>query len=191
MARYRAGILTQTRIIDATRELLGEVGLDGTTLKAICDRAGVRAGSFYNLFESKEEVVLRVVGEAIAAIDPDPEGKHSETVNDLVEAYVAFITGSSSLASIYLQIAVSGAITHGTLGKRVLRHHQRRLGRFTEAIGRERPTLGADDTVMRAELLIATLNGLAFRLVLDPGFDFAGHARRSVSDPVVSRAPTT
>ena len=80
MARYRAGIRTEARIIDATRELLGEVGLDGTTLKAICDRAGVRAGSFYNLFESKEEVVLRVVGEAIAAVDPDPDGRHRDTV---------------------------------------------------------------------------------------------------------------
>ena len=147
MARYRAGIRTEARIIDATRELLGEVGLDGTTLKAICERAGVRAGSFYNLFESKEEV------------------------------YIAFITGSSSLASIYVQIAVNGAITHGTLGTRVLRHHQRRLERFSEAMQRADATLDDAEAARRAELLIATLNGLAFRLVLDPRFDFAGHAR--------------
>ena len=181
MARYRAGIRTEARIIDATRELLGEVGLDGTTLKAICDRAGVRAGSFYNLFESKEEVVLRVVGEAIAAVDPDPEGRHTDTVEDLVEAYIAFITGTSSLASIYVQIAVNGAITHGTLGKRVLRHHQRRLERFSEAMRREESSLAEDEATRRAELLIATLNGLAFRLVLDPRFDFAGHARTTLT----------
>ena len=181
MARYRAGIRTEARITDATRELLGEVGLDGTTLKAICDRAGVRAGSFYNLFESKEEVVLRVVGEAIAAVDPDPEGRHTDTVADLVEAYIAFITGSSSLASIYVQIAVNGAITHGTLGKRVLRHHQRRLDRFSEAMQREDATLEPAEAVRRAELLIATLNGLAFRLVLDPRFDFADHARATLA----------
>jgi AcrR family transcriptional regulator len=177
MARYRAGIRTEARIIDATRELLGEVGLDGTTLKAICDRAGVRAGSFYNLFESKEEVVLRVVGEAIAAVDPDPEGRHTDTVEDLVEAYIAFITGASSPASIYVQIAVSGAITHGTLGKRVLRHHHLRVGRFAEAMQRADATLSGAEAERRAELMIATLNGLAFRRVLDPKFDFAGHAR--------------
>ena len=68
MARYQAGIRTEARILDATRQLLGEVGLDGTTLKAICERAEVRVGSFYNLFDSKESVVLRVVGEAIAVV---------------------------------------------------------------------------------------------------------------------------
>lgn len=186
MARYRAGIRTEARIIDATRELLGEVGLEGTTLKAICERAGVRAGSFYNLFESKEEVVLRVVGEAIAAVDPDPEGRHTDTVADLVEAYIEFISGSSALTSIYLQIAVTGAITHGTLGKRVLRHHQRRLKRFVEAIQRAEPSVPTPEATERAELLLATLNGLAFRLVLDPEFDFAGHARRTSTAPTRS-----
>ncbi|MGA9597079.1 MAG: TetR family transcriptional regulator, partial [Acidimicrobiia bacterium] len=44
VARYQAGIRTERRIIEATRELLGEVGLEGTTLKAICDRAEVRSG---------------------------------------------------------------------------------------------------------------------------------------------------
>lgn len=186
MARYRAGIRTEARIIDATRNLLGEVGLDGTTLKAICERAGVRAGSFYNLFESKEEVVLRVVGEAIAAVDPDPEGRHTDTIEELVDAYIAFITGSSSLASIYVQIAVSGAITHGTLGKRVLRHHQRRLGRFAEAMRRGDPSLAEAEAERRSEMLIATLNGLAFRLVLDPQFDFARHARSILTTPIWS-----
>ena len=184
MARYRAGIETEARIMDATRDLLGEVGLDATTLKLICERAGVRAGSFYNLFDSKEEVVLRVVGEAIAAVDPDPEGRHTDTVEDLVEAYIAFITGTSSLASIYVQIAVNGAITHGALGKRVLRHHQRRLDRFAEAMRRDDAALDQEEAVARAELLTATLNGLAFRLVLDPEFDFAAHARRTIGAPV-------
>ncbi len=39
MARYRVGIETRTRILDAVRHLLGDVGFDGTTLKAITDRA--------------------------------------------------------------------------------------------------------------------------------------------------------
>ncbi len=61
LARYQAGIRTEARITDATRELLGEVGLEGTTLKAICDRAGVRAGSFYNLFETKDDAEDRIL----------------------------------------------------------------------------------------------------------------------------------
>jgi AcrR family transcriptional regulator len=181
VARYQAGLRTQARIIDATRELLGEVGLESTTLKEICDRAGVRAGSFYNLFDSKEEVVLRVVGEAIAAVDPDPEGRHTDTIEDLVEAYIAFVTGAANLAKIYLQIAVSGALADGALHKRVVGHHEQRLERFADALRRGRPELGVGEADAAAEILLATLNGLAFRWVLDPAFDFPGHARRALT----------
>jgi AcrR family transcriptional regulator len=176
MVRYKAGLRTEARIVDATSELLGSVGLDGTTLGAICDRAGVRAGSFYNLFDSKEEAVLRVVGTAIAAVDPDPDGLHTETLSDLVEAYVAFVMASPNLARIYLQIAVSGALADGKLHERVVRHHEARLCRFVDAV-RRGSAVAAGDRESRAELLLATLNGLAFRWVLEPRFDFAGYAR--------------
>ncbi len=186
MARYQAGLRTEARITESTRELLGEVGLEATTLKAICDRAGVRAGSFYNLFDSKEEVVLRVVGEAIAAVDPDPDGRNTDTVPDLVEAYIRFIEDQSTVARIYLQIAVSGAIKDGKLGKRVFRHHESRTARFADALLRQRPDLDRIEAEARTEVLLATLNGLAFRWMLDPAFDFAGHARRATFSPAIA-----
>lgn len=181
MARYQAGLRTEARIIDATRELLGELGLEGTTLKAICERAGVRAGSFYNLFATKEEVVLRVVAEAINAVDPDPGGAGTDTVEDLVRAYVAFITDQPKVARIYLQIVVSGGLTDQDYGKRFLRHHERRVARFAEAIRRADPTMSSDDAQGEAELLLAALNGLAFHWMLQPAFDFAGHVARMVT----------
>lgn len=184
MARYQAGIRTEARILDATRRLLGEEGLDGTTLKAICERAGVRVGSFYNLFDSKESVVLRVVGEAIAAVDPDPAHLGTETVADLVEAYIAFITKEPTVAKIYVQIAVSGALTNGELHHRIQRHHEQRVDRFKEALQRETPGLSETAAAERAEVILATLSGLAFRAALDERFAFADHARtvlRSVS----------
>ncbi len=178
MARYQAGLRTEARIIDATRELLGEVGLEGTTLKAICDRAGVRAGSFYNLFASKEEVVLRVVAEAITAVDPDPDRAGTDTVADLVRAYSAFITGQPKVARIYLQIVVSGGLTGNDQGKRFLRHHEERVARFADAIRRGDPALDIDDAYAEAELLLAALNGLAFHWMLQPSFDFEAHVAR-------------
>ena len=71
--RNRAGIETRERILGATQRLLAERGLDGVTIKGICDAADVHAGSFYNLFDSKEQVVLTAVREAITAVDPDSE----------------------------------------------------------------------------------------------------------------------
>lgn len=180
MARYKAGIRTEARIIEATQELLGEEGLEGTTLKAICDHAGVRAGSFYNLFESKEDAVMRVVKDAIRAVDPNPAKDAPDTVEELVEAYIAFVTGQPDVARVYLKIAISGA-TNGTLGGSVRRHHHRRVTRFSAAIGREHPALTADEAKARAEILLATLSGLAFMWMLTPGFDYAPRARLAAS----------
>ncbi len=176
MARYQAGIRTEARIIDATRELLGEVGLDGTTLKAICDRAGVRAGSFYNLFESKEDAVLRVVKDAIRAVDPHPAKDVPDSVEELVEAYIAFVTGQPEVARVYLKIAISGA-TNGALAASVARHHDRRVSRFAAAIEREHPQLDGAQATAHAEIILATLSGLAFMWLTQPEFDFAGRAR--------------
>ena len=82
MARNQMGKETRVRILAAARALLGEIGLDGATLKAICERAGVRAGSFYNLFDSKYEAVLEVVREAIRGVDPHPAGEGVDTVRE-------------------------------------------------------------------------------------------------------------
>jgi len=177
MGRYRAGIETRRRILDATRGLLADVGLEGTTLKAICDRAGVRAGSFYNLFDTKEEAVLTVVREAIEAVDPDPDHEGRDTVADLVEAYIAFIDGQPALARVYIQIAVGGVNTTEHLSGRVLRHHRRRTERFTEAMRRDHPDLTLQDAHHRAVLLVSTLNGLALSRIVDPSFDFTTHAK--------------
>ena len=89
--RYKAGLETRERILGATRSLVAENGLDGTTIKAICELAGVLPGSFYNLFASKEQAILTVVREAIDAVDPDPDHHGTDTLEDLVAAYVRFL----------------------------------------------------------------------------------------------------
>lgn len=181
MARYQAGLKTEARIIDATRELLGESGLDGTTLKAICERAGVRAGSFYNIFPSKEAVVLRLVREAITAVDPHPDGA-DDSLAELIEAYLRFVTEEASLAKIYLQMAVAGAIGNGEIASRIVRHHQKRVERFAAAIAKDRPELSPDAAEAQSSLLLATLNGLLLAWAVNPEFDLTAHVRLAVDD---------
>ena len=182
MARNRVGLETRDRILAATRDLLAEGGLEGATLKAICQRAGIQPGSFYNLFGSKDEVVLTVVRQAITAVDPDPSGTGTDSVSDLVAAYVRFITEEEPLARVYLRIAVGGALTDGAMAGRVLRHHQARVARFADAMDRASLDEG---NALRAEAVVAALNGYALQSLLDPGFDFAVHAERLVTDDAV------
>jgi AcrR family transcriptional regulator len=181
MARYQAGIRTEARIIDATRSLLAEGGLEAATLKAICDRAGVKAGSFYNLFDSKEEVVIMVVREAIDAVDPDPTGAGTDTVDDLVAAFVRFFEEDPQMARVYVIAAVKTKSSANGARKRFLKHHKRRVERFADAMARSDVTLSEEAAEMQAELLLGALDGLAFRWALDPKFEFAKFANEAAS----------
>ncbi len=181
MGRYRAGIATRRRILEATRDLIAEVGLDGTTLKAIGDRAGVQPGSFYNLFPSKEEAILTVVREAIEAVDPDPSGEGVDTPADLVGAYVTFLEDQPLLARVYLQIAVTGAVGDDHLLGRIRRHRERRVERFTDAIARTAGLSDRSEAQRRAEILLATMDGLALATFLDPSIDVRKHATALVA----------
>lgn len=177
MARYRVGLETRERILAATRRLLSEVGIEGVTLKAITAQAKVGAGSFYNLFDSKESAVFEVIREAIDAVDPDPAGAGTDSLPDLVDAFVAFMTGSSPIARIYLQLAGKG-LTDPALASRVLRSHRRRVDRFADAWQRSDPSLTAAEAEVRAETMLAALTGLGMTALMDPSFDMRIYARR-------------
>jgi AcrR family transcriptional regulator len=178
MARYRVGLETRQRILSATRRLVAELGVEAVTLKAITDQAGVGAGSFYNLFGSKEEAIFEVVREAIESVDPDPAGAGTDTLEDLVDAFVAFFTGSTPIARIYLQLAAGRGLTDPSVARRVLRSHRTRVERFSDAWQREDPSCSPEEAEVRAETMLAGLTGLGLTALLDGSFDMRRHALR-------------
>jgi AcrR family transcriptional regulator len=178
MARYRVGLETRQRILSATRRLVAELGVEAVTLKAITDQAGVGAGSFYNLFDSKEEAIFEVVREAIESVDPDPAGAGTDTLDDLVDAFVAFFTGSTPIARIYLQLAAGRGLTDPSIARRVLRSHRTRVERFADAWQRHDPACSPAEAEVRAETMLAGLTGLGLTALLDGSFDMGLHAAR-------------
>ncbi|MDT0156287.1 TetR/AcrR family transcriptional regulator [Microbacterium sp. ARD32] len=73
---------TRARLLEAATQVFAEVGLEGATVEAVCERAGFTRGAFYSNFESKDELFLTLaasVGEArLSAV--------RERVSDLVSA---------------------------------------------------------------------------------------------------------
>lgn len=53
---------TRVRLLDAAAQLFAEVGLDGASVEAVCDRAGFTRGAFYSNFDSKDELFLMLAG---------------------------------------------------------------------------------------------------------------------------------
>jgi AcrR family transcriptional regulator len=174
--RYKAGLETRDRILESTRAQIAELGLEGTTIKTICDAAGVLPGSFYNLFDSKEQAILTAVRVAIDAVDPDPEHSGTDTLDDLVNAYVRFVNEQDDLARVYIRIAVAAGRANPELKGRVLRHHEGRVKRFSDALQRERPDLTVEEADNRAEALVSALNGVTLHRTIDAEFDVAHFA---------------
>jgi AcrR family transcriptional regulator len=178
VARYRVGLETRERILAATRRVIGEVGIEGVTLKAILDQANLGSGSFYNLFEGKEDAVLEVVRHAIEAVDPDPAGVGTDTLPDLVDAFVTFFADSRPIARIYLQLALARGMTDRRVADRVSRSHRRRVERFADAWQRLEPGIDAAEADARAEMMVAALMGLCLNALVDPSFDLRRLALR-------------
>ncbi|MFT4260404.1 TetR/AcrR family transcriptional regulator [Microbacterium sp.] len=63
---------TRARLLDAAAQVFAEVGLDGASVEAVCERAGFTRGAFYSNFESKDELFLtlaaRVGEERVQAV---------------------------------------------------------------------------------------------------------------------------
>jgi TetR/AcrR family transcriptional repressor of nem operon len=55
---------TKQRLMDAATSLMWESGYASTSVDAICERAGVKKGSFYHFFESKSHL-------SVAALEAD------------------------------------------------------------------------------------------------------------------------
>jgi AcrR family transcriptional regulator len=175
--RYKAGLETRDRILESTRIQISENGLEGTTIKTICESAGVLPGSFYNLFDSKEQAILTAVRSAIDAVDPDPEHEGKDTLADLINAYVRFVEEQGDLARVYIRIAVAAGQNTPELTGRILRHHEGRVNRFTDALLREKPELDREVAELRAEALVSALNGVTLHRSIDPTFEVGKYAR--------------
>src|SRR5437763_15425410 len=59
------------RLMDAVRELIWTGSFGSTTIEQICERAGVKKGSFYYFFDSKADL-------AVTALDAEFKDKRSE-----------------------------------------------------------------------------------------------------------------
>jgi TetR/AcrR family transcriptional repressor of nem operon len=62
---------TRERLIQATLDLIHEQNLASTSVDAICERSGVKKGSFYHFFKSKADLVIAALEEYAGSVRPD------------------------------------------------------------------------------------------------------------------------
>ena len=95
--REQTKVANRQAILDAAREVFGELGYETATVRDIIRRTGLAAGTFYNYYRSKEEVFAALADDGARRFAPilkDLRGRgHSfeEFVRLAISAYFAFI----------------------------------------------------------------------------------------------------
>ncbi len=182
---------TRQRLLDAAAEVFAEVGLDATSVEAVCERAGFTRGAFYSNFASKEELFLELAAtvtsahvalvetriaqlEADGGFDVTPD-----TAVDLVER-VLDLPGDDRLGVLLMSEIRIHALRNPAMAEAFLSQDAELRARIVRTIGDIargtglRLTLPGEDA---ARLLLLVWEGTATRAVM-AGLDHAGTQRR-------------
>lgn len=68
--RAKTKVQNRTAILDAAREVFGELGYEPCTVRDIIRRTGLAAGTFYNYFKSKDEVFAALADDGARRFAP-------------------------------------------------------------------------------------------------------------------------
>src|SRR3954469_1515612 len=68
--RERTKVQNRQAILDAAREVFGELGYDAATVRDIIRRTGLAAGTFYNYYRSKEEAFASLASDGAKLFGP-------------------------------------------------------------------------------------------------------------------------
>jgi len=129
---------TRNALLSATRELIAEGGVDGVRTGEITERADVAAGSFYNHFADKQEIVEAVLtevseeqGKVVDLMTAELEDP-AEVVACAHRHFVDLAAADPSFAQLVVKLNASHQLLMGTLGPRAVRDVQRGIdeGRF-------------------------------------------------------------
>ncbi len=90
-------VANRQAILDAAREVFGELGYDTVTVRDIIRRTGLAAGTFYNYFKSKDEVYVALSDEGARQFAPILKAHRAQSANweefvhAAIQAYFLFL----------------------------------------------------------------------------------------------------
>lgn len=100
-------------ILDAATRIFSEMGYEGSTVRDIVRASGLAAGTFYNYFQSKEEVLACLVGDLSSDVRLVVEKARRKATNArefVFEGYLAFFRTLGSEPSILDMVSRNQAL---------------------------------------------------------------------------------
>lgn len=96
--REQTKVQNRQSILDAAREVFGELGYETATVRDIIRRTGLAAGTFYNYYKSKDEVYFALQAEGARQFAPLLKAQRAQSadwesfVRGAIEAYFLFLS---------------------------------------------------------------------------------------------------
>nr|WP_321359505.1 TetR/AcrR family transcriptional regulator [uncultured Hyphomonas sp.] len=104
---------TRERLLDAAESLFAEGGVNATSLRTVCEKAGFSQGAFYSNFASKQDLLLSVLQRHIereaVLLQSLVKSASSDTLDHALEGFAEHLTAIAeqtqwSLLAIELQL---------------------------------------------------------------------------------------
>ena len=78
----------QQKVLDAAKKEFARVPIENVSIKNIVEDADIARGSFYQYFESKEDLLVYLLKEKAEQVSNKVKEKIQETDGDLFETYI-------------------------------------------------------------------------------------------------------
>lgn len=129
------------RLLAAALELFGAYGVSGTSLQMIADRLGVTKAAVYHQFQTKDEIVLAVIGPPLDRLGPVADA--AERLRGQAARRDATLAGVVDLVVEYRK--VSSTLSFDPVVVRLVRGHPgiRSLQRVRRLLGASAPDPGS------------------------------------------------
>ena len=150
----------RSALIEAAADVVGEVGYADASIARITARAGVAQGTFYNHFESRQQLFddllpqigQRMIAFVVARVDPALRGADRDVAR--LRAYFAFLEENPEFYRILYEAETLAPVAHARHMQRILAGYVRALQRSLEA-GELHPDIGARDLEPIAMMLLS------------------------------------
>ena len=175
LSRVERSELTRSQLIESAARMVGEFGYDGASISRICTHAGIAQGTFYNYFETRQEIfeLLPVYyGENMLNyfrrhIDPQVRGLDREVAR--LEAFIDFFEQHNVSERIINEAPIMAAEGYRRFYKMIREGYRRALERDI-ASGAMRH-MDESELLVLIDMMVAIRNGLSQQILLGESKD--------------------
>lgn len=169
VVRNRRGMSTRATILDAAHRLLQQKGFEALSVDAVARAARVSRSSVYHQFHSRDGLFLHLIAESLRRLQHEGRGGRrpaSALDRFLFEAETGFRGDPELLRMFYLLIFDRGW-SRPELKRLLDEAYRYRTDRLAAALARDGLRLRSGDADTLAVVLVAALDGLYARRLID------------------------